>query len=142
MVSAKSLKSFLFAPATDKPTGTPSLQPGASVWCLSWPDPWGSRPVFFPRQRRLSHRPIHGKPAPVDAIEGVVLRQACLPEAQEKPVLDPLLETIMRRGAWANARGRERVPLAARSQHEKDAVRTLTIRHARAASAKAVGVFV
>ena len=76
----------------------------------------------------------------MDAIEGIVLRQACLPEAQEKAVCHPALETVVRRGAWAEARGRKRVPLAACSQHKEDAMRAPSIRHAGPPAAEAVGV--
>src|SRR5690348_6615699 len=102
-VSTNSLKSFVFAPATHKPTGTPLDSTSNERLVPRLARSVGLGPVFFPRQGRFGHRPIHGKPTPVDAVEGVILGQPGLPEAQEKPVLDPLLETIMRRRAWANA---------------------------------------
>src|SRR5690349_7117666 len=118
-VSTNSLKSFLFAPATDKPTGTPpdSTSNERLVPCLLRST--GLGPVFFPRQGRFGHRPIHREPTPVDPVEGVVLGQTGLPEAQKEAVLDPGLEAVVRRGAWANARGRQRVPLAAGSRARK-----------------------
>src|SRR3954452_16670482 len=139
-VSTNSLKSFLFAPATDKPTGMPldSTSNERLVPCLLRST--GLGPVFFPRQGSLAHRPIHRKPTPVDAVKGVVLRQPGLPEAQKEALFDPRLKAVVGRRAWANAGGRERVPLTAGSQHEKDAVRALPIRHARPSAAKAVRV--
>lgn len=100
----------------------------------------GSGPVFFPRQGCLGHRPIHREPTPVDAVEGVVLRQPGLPEAQKEAVFHPGLEAVMRRGAWTKARGRKRVPLAAGSQHEADRIGAGPVGHAGPASAEAVGV--
>src|SRR5881275_27359 len=141
-VSTNSLKSFLFAPATNKPTGTPldSTSNERLVPCLL--RSVGLGPVFFPRQGRLGHRPLHREPSPVDPVESVVLGQPGLPEAQKETVLDPGLKAVVCRRAGANAGGRQGVPLAAGSQHEKDAVRTLAIRHARPSAAKAVGVLV
>src|SRR5947209_6326990 len=141
-VSANSLKSFWFAPATAKPTGTPLASTSNERLVPLLARSVGLGPVFFPRQGRLAHRPIHRKPTPVDAVEAVVLGQTCLPEAQKEAVLDPLLKAVVGRRAGANAGGRQRVPLATGPQHEKDALRALTIRHAGPPAAKAVGVFV
>src|SRR4051794_11315883 len=123
MVSTNILKSFLFALATDKPTGTlpDSTSNERLVPCLLRST--GLGPVFFPRQGCLGHRPIHRKPTPINAVKGVVLGQTCLPEAQKEAAFDPGLKAVVCRRAWANAAGRERIPLAACSQHEKDAVR-------------------
>ena len=41
----------------------------------------GEGPVFFPRQGSLGHRAIPAHPGPVDASEGVVGGQPCLPKA-------------------------------------------------------------
>jgi hypothetical protein len=97
---------------------------------------------FFPCQGRLAHRPIHRKPTPVDAVEGVVLGQTGLPEAHKEALFDPRLKAVVGRGAWADARGRQRVPLATGPQHKKDAVRALTVRHTGPSAAEAVRVFV
>src|SRR5690349_6631033 len=141
-VSTNSLKSFLFAPATAKPTGTPldSTSNERLVPCLLRST--GLGPVFFPRQGRLGHRPIHRKPTPIHAVKGVVLRQARLPEAQKKAVLHPRLEAVVRRGGGTKPSARERVPLATRAQHKEDGIGANPIRHPRAASAVAVGVLV
>src|SRR5205085_5101316 len=111
MVSAKSLKSLRLAPATAKPTGTPldSTSNERLVPCLLRST--GLGPVFFPRQGRFGHRPIHGEPTPINAVKGVVLGQPCLPETQKEAVFDPRLKAVVCRGAWADAGGRQRVPL-------------------------------
>src|SRR5438105_14896731 len=88
-VSANSLKSFLFAPATAKPTGTPLASTSNERLVPLLARSVGLGPVFFPRQGRLAHRPIHRKPTPVDAVEAVVLGQTGLPEAQKEAVFDP-----------------------------------------------------
>jgi hypothetical protein len=99
-------------------------------------------PVFFPRQGSLGHRAVHAHPLPVDPVEGVVRGQPRLPEAQKKAVGHPRLKTIMRGGGGTKPGGRERIPLAARSQHKEDRLGAHPIRHAWAATAKAVGVLV
>jgi hypothetical protein len=99
-------------------------------------------PVFFPRQGSLGYRTVHAHPLPVDAVEGVVRGQPRLPEAQEKAVGHPRLKPIMRGGGGTKPGGRERIPLAARSQHKEDRLGAHPIRHAGAATAKAVGVLV
>src|SRR5690242_17206463 len=112
MVSANILKSLRLAPATHKPTGTPLASTNSErlVPCLL--RSVGLGPVFFPRQGRLAHRPIHRKPAPVDAVKNVVLGQPGLPEALKKAVLDPGLKAVVGRRTGAKARGGQRVPLA------------------------------
>src|SRR5689334_25342723 len=115
MVSANILKSLRLAPATHKPTGTPpdSTSNERLVPCLLRST--GLGPVFFPRQGSLGYRPIHRKPTPINAVKGVVLRQARLPEAQKKAVLHPRLEAVVRRGGGTKPGAGKRVPLAARA---------------------------
>src|SRR5690349_421441 len=141
-VSTNILKSFLFAPATHKPTGTPLASTSSERLVPLLARSTGLGPVFFPRQGRLAHRPIHRKPTPVDAVKGVVLRQPGLPETPKKAVLGPGLKAVVGRPTGGEAGGPQRVPLAAGSQHETDGVRTLPVRHTRPSAAKAVGVFV
>src|SRR5690242_6426407 len=142
MVSANILKSLRLAPATHKPTGTPPASTSNERLVPPLARSVGLGPVFFPRQGRLAHRPIHRKPTPINAVKGVVLGQTGLPEAHKKAVLDPGLKAIVGRRTGAEARGGERVPLATGSQHEKDGVGTLPVRHARPSAAKAVRVLV
>src|SRR5437764_6019817 len=106
MVSTNILKSFLFALATDKPTGTlpDSTSNKRLVPCLLRST--GLGPVFFPRQGRFGHRPIHGEPTPINAVKGVVLSQTGLPETHKEAVFDPRLKAVVGRGAWADAGGR------------------------------------
>src|SRR5262249_9150013 len=107
------LKPFGVAPATTAPTGTPR----ASVRILRLtpflPRSVGFGPVFFPPERGLAHRPVHGQPRPVDAHEVVVLQKARLPELQEDAGLNPLLEAVVGRRAGADAGGVQGLPLAA-----------------------------
>src|SRR5438105_10010872 len=67
-------------------------------------------------------------------------RPACQ-KRRKKPSLTQAAKAVVGRRAGTNARGRQRVPLAAGSQHEKDAIGTLAVRHARPSAAKAVRVF-
>ena len=66
-------------------------------------------------------------------------RPACQ-KRKKKPSSTQGLEAVVRRGAWAEARRRKRVPLAAGSQDKEDAIRALTIRHAGPPATEAVGV--
>src|SRR5438309_11998535 len=103
-VSTNILKSFLFALATHKPTGRPLASTSNERLVPLLARSVGLGPVFSPRQGRLAHRPIHRKPSPVDPVEGVVLGQTGLPEAQKEAALDPGLKAVVGCGAWANAR--------------------------------------
>ena len=140
MVCANSSKSLRLAPATHKPTGTPLPSTSSERLAAVLARSVGVGPVFFPRQGGLGHRSILTPPAPVDAVAGVVLGQSRLPEAQKEAVGHPRLEAIMGRGAWAEAGGGARVPLAARSQDKEDGVGAHPVGHARASAAEAVGV--
>lgn len=142
MVSTKSLKSLVLAPATQIPTGTPLPSTRSERLVPALARSVGLGPVFFPRQRTLGHRSIHTQPTPVDALEGVILRQARLPEAQKEACLYPLLKAVVRRGTRAQPGFRERVPLAARSQDKEDAIGTHPIRRPWPPAAKAVSVLV
>src|SRR5262249_26330400 len=133
-------KSGRLAPPTASPTGTP-LPPArvlrlAPLLALSV----GLGPVFFPPERRLGHAPVHAQPPPVDALQGVVPQEAALPQPQEGPVGDPLLEPVVGRRAGDEARGVQRLPLAAGAQDEEGGVGALAVGLARPAAAEAVGV--
>ena len=84
---------------------------------------------FLPAQRRLAHRPIKGQPSPVDAPQRVVGQQSLAPECREHPGSHPFLEAPMRRGRGADPRLLQRLPPAARSQHEEDRVHRRPVRH-------------
>src|SRR5262249_56812067 len=87
-----------------------------------WPRWVGFLPVFCPPERGLRQGPVHRLPAPLDALEPVVLGQAELPESEEDSGIGPLLEPAMGRGVRADAGGVERAPLAAGAEQEEDRV--------------------
>jgi Uma2 family endonuclease len=67
---------------------------------------------------------------PADPVRVVVPPQLVAPEPGPDPVLDPLLEAPMARRPRAERR-RHRLPLAARAQHEQDAVQHPPVQHDR-----------
>ena len=77
---------------------------------------------FFPRERRLAHRPIHRTEAPINAFQLVISFQALLPELPEHSCLAPLLESAVGRARGAEACYVQSVPLASRFEHEEDGV--------------------
>jgi hypothetical protein len=87
----------------------------------------GFGPHFFPAQRGLGHGPIHRLPCPIDPFQLVILQQASFPKPPENARLDPLLEAIMGGAAGTNARGIQRVPLAACPQDKEDRVQALPV---------------
>jgi hypothetical protein len=91
---------------------------------------------FFPPERRLGHRAVHRQPAPVHPDKLVVVRQPRHPRLLEHACFGPFHEAPMRRGAGADARRFQRVPLAARAQHEKDRCHRVAIGHARVVTAE------
>ncbi len=100
----------------------------------------GFLPVFFPPQRCLGQAAVHAQPGPVDPFPLVVGQQACLPQALEDPRLDPLLEAVMRGGTRAKARGVQSLPLTARAQDKKNGLHANSVRRARLAATKPMGV--
>jgi hypothetical protein len=88
----------------------------------------GLRPVFFPAQWRLGHRPIHSLPFPVDANLGVELDQPFLPEPTEHPGLLPGLEAVMDRAARSKTSG-QGLPLTSGPKHVEDTVHHLAGRY-------------
>ena len=84
-VARASLKSLRLAPATTSPTGTPPPSVSRLRLVPRLPRSVGLRPVFPPAQRRLDHRPVHGKPGPVDPDHLVRCRQplAAGPQREE-----------------------------------------------------------
>jgi hypothetical protein len=100
----------------------------------------GFLPVFFPPEGRLGHAPVHAQERPVDALQGVVLEQAGLPELEEDAGLDPLLEAVVGGRAGAELGGVEGLPLAAGAQDEEDGVEADAVGGARPAAAVGVSV--
>src|SRR5262249_1295314 len=118
IVSRISLWSLRLAPSTAAPIGTPAAAVRTLRLTPSWPRSVGCLPVFFPPERGLRQGPVHRLPAPLDALEPVVLGQAELPESEEDSGIGPLLEPAMGRGVRADAGGVERAPLAAGAEQE------------------------
>src|SRR5215210_3698825 len=83
IVARTNFISCRLAPSIANPIGTP--WPSVSRLRLTprLPRSVGLRPVFFPAQWRLGHRPVHAQPVPVNALQFVKLLQARLPEFQE-----------------------------------------------------------
>jgi hypothetical protein len=72
----------------------------------------------------------------------MVGHQTRLPHLLEDAGLDPLLETIVGRGARAEAGGVQSLPLAAGAKHKEDGFHTNAIRRTRPAAAEAMRVLV
>jgi hypothetical protein len=89
----------------------------------------GLGPVFFPSKRRLRHCTVHRQPAPVQANELIVEFERLYPRALEHTGFGPFNEASMRRRARADVGRVERVPLAARPQHEEDGVHSIAVWH-------------
>src|SRR3954468_22476049 len=87
-----SLWSLRLAPSITTPRGTP--RPSVSNERLTplLPRSVGLRPVFFPTQRRLAHRPVQRQPRPVNAPQHVIGQQPLAPERGKHARLDPFLK--------------------------------------------------
>jgi hypothetical protein len=66
-------------------------------------------------ERGFAHGAVDTLPSPSDPFHPVVFRQACLPQAQEEPIVPPPLEVLMDGTAAAKTIG-QRLPLTARAQ--------------------------
>src|SRR5438876_4520057 len=126
-VSRTIFMSLRLAPSTARPIGMPAA---STNWlrltpCLA--RSVGFLPVFFPPERRLGHAAVHAHPGPVDPLHVVVGHQAYLPPLFKHPRLDPFLESVMRRGTWAKARGVQLFPLAPSAEYEENGLHTNAI---------------
>src|SRR5215210_1241589 len=137
-VSGASLKSLRLAPAATVASGTPLASVSRLRFAPFLALSVGFGPVFFPSQRSLGHRAIHGEPAPVDALEFIIGEQPVDPELLKNSCLHPLLKAPVRRGVVAEAGGIQGSPLAARSEHEENRVHGVTIRDPRIVAAQRV----
>src|SRR5215210_4048706 len=137
-VSGASLKSLRLAPATTVASGTPLASVSRLRLAPFLARSTGLGPVFFPSQRSLGHRSIHGEPAPVDALQFIIGEQPIDPELLKDASLHPLLEAPVRRRVVAEAGGIQGSPLTARSEHEENRVHGVTIRHAWMVAAQRV----
>ena len=85
-----------------------------------------ARPLDHPAQG-LCHRSIHRLPGPVDAHKLAVFQEPGLPQPVEHARLAPFLEPIMGGAVGADARGIQRVPLAAGPQHKQNPLQALPV---------------
>ena len=131
MVASTILKSLRFAPSTARPIGTPPLSVSTLRLVPSFPRSVGFLPTFFPPKGGFGHRPIHGQPLPVNALQGLVHSQALFPEGQENPGCRPLLEAAVRRATGTEARVLQGVPLAPGAKDEEDGIHGPAIINAR-----------
>jgi len=79
-------------------------------------------PTFAPPEGGFGHRPVHRKPFPVNALQGVVFHQALFPHGHDDVRLHPLLEPAVGGTAGTDARGVQGIPLAASAQHKEDGI--------------------
>src|SRR3954471_19668324 len=93
-----SLWSLRLAPSITAPRGTPRPSVSSERLTPRLPRSVGLRPVFFPTQRRLAHRPVECQPCPLNALQRVIGQQPLAPEGGKHARLYPLLETPVRRG--------------------------------------------
>jgi len=91
----------------------------------------GIRAGLRPAQRRLAHRPVAGKPLPVDPDHGVVLRQPLPPDLVEHARTDPLLQSAGAPRKRSRSRSRSTRSTASRPQHQQNRVHRSTVRHPR-----------
>ena len=96
----------------------------------------GIRAGLRPAQRRLAHRPVAGKPLPVDPDHGVVLRQPLPPDLVEHARTDPLLQSAGAPRKRSRSRSRSTRSTASRPQHQQNRVHRSTVRHPRVMTAK------
>src|SRR5262249_44989255 len=102
-VSRAIFRSGRLAPSTASPSGTPLPSRSRLRLTPRLARSVGFLPVFFPPERRLGHAAVHAQPAPVDALEVVVLQQPGLPQRQEHAGGDPLLKAVVRGRTGAEA---------------------------------------
>ena len=136
IVSAISLWSFLFAPSTVSPTGTPAPSVSRLRFVPRLARSVGLGPVFFPAQRSLRHRAVHRQPFPVDPFGLVVGQEPLAPELVKHSCVEPFAKPPVGRGARADPRGVKRIPLAASPKHEEDSVHRVAIGDARIVAAE------
>src|SRR5215831_19489301 len=97
MVARTNFISCRLAPSTTSPMGTPCPSVSRLRLTPDLPRSVGLRPVFFPPERGLGHRPVHRQPVPVDPAQFIKALHSRLPELEEHARLHPGLEAIVRR---------------------------------------------
>ena len=113
--------SCVFAPDTASASGTPPPSVRRERLVPDLPRSVGFGPVFFPAERSLRHRSVEALPAPIDALQLVVLSKRFLPESEEHAPLCPVRKIPVERGRRTEL-ARCRIPLAAGPQHEQNPV--------------------
>ena len=101
-------------------SGTPRPSAKVERFTPSLPRSVGFFPVFFPAQRSLGHRSVHALPAPLDALQFVVLAKSPRPELLEDSVLRPFLKVGVDGAAGAELT-RHGFPLTAGAKDVEDA---------------------
>jgi hypothetical protein len=86
---------------------------------------------LFPPSGGFRQRSIHRQPGPVNALQGVIVHEALFPQGHEDIGRRPLLEMAMGRTTGTAARLVQRLPLAARTEYEKDGIHRFAIIDAR-----------
>ena len=142
MVASTIFMSLRLAPSTATPTGIPSASTSRLRLTPCLARSVGFFPVFFPPEGSFGHAAVHAQPRPVDALEFIVGLQTGLPHGQKDAGVEPLLETVVRRGARTKAGGIEGLPLATGAEHKQNGFHAHAVRCSRSATAKAVFVFV
>src|SRR5512135_1925540 len=137
-VSRASLKSLTLAPAIAMPNGIPWPSVSRLFLVPRLARSVGLGPVFFPTQRRLTHRAVECQPTPVDRHQPIISEQPLTPELPEHAGLCPFLKPPMGRGMGTDASRIQGLPLTAGAQHEEDRIHRGTIRNTRAMAAQRV----
>lgn len=137
-VASTSLLSWVLAPLTASPTGTPWPSVNTERFVPRLPRSVGFFPVFFPPERGFGHRPVHRLPLPVDALQGVVLFQRQLPEFAKHLAVNQPLEVAMEAAPGTEESGGHGFSLATRAEHEENAVTDGTPRQRRPSTLAAV----
>ena len=127
MVSRAILKSLRLAPSTARPMGTPRPSVRRLRLVPLLPRSVGFLPTFFPPEGGFGHRAVHREPCPVNTLQGVVCHKALFPQGHEDVRLHPLLEAAVGGTAGTDAGRIQRIPLAARAEHEEDGIHGLAI---------------
>src|SRR5512135_171388 len=113
--------SWVLAPETATPKGTPRPSVSSERLVPDLARSVGLGPVFPPTERGLGHRPVQALPLPLDALQFVVLVQGDAPEVSEDPLGGPLLEVVVQGTATAEF-GWGGFPLTAGAEDVEDAV--------------------
>src|SRR5207245_2296109 len=141
-VSRTIFMSLRLAPSTARPMGMPCASTNRLRLTPCLARSVGFLPVFFPPERRLGHAAVHAQPGPIEALPFIVGHQATLPHSLKNSGAYPFLKTIMGCGTRTEARGIQRFPLTAGSQHEENGLHANPVRRPWPAATEAMGIYV